>query len=89
MKTLLLPVAMLLALASAPVVAGEPGAMPMHACPMHDASLSAEERAKAMDSMFAMLDADKDGSISRAEFDAHHAMMRAKHDATDAGEHKH
>ena len=57
-------------------------------CPMHDTSLTDAERAQAMDKMFAKLDADGDGSISRAEFDRHHEDMRRKHaEDAKAGEH--
>ena len=82
MKSLRLPLVLLLALASAPVFAGEGhGEDGKHTCPMHDDTLDAEERAKAMGEMFAKLDADSSGSISREEFDRHHEEMRRKHEA--------
>ena len=92
MNRLILPLALLLCTASAPVLAGgheQHGDM----CPMHDAMMSDAERAEAMDKMFGKLDANKDGSISRAEFDEHHAAMRKKHDekheAKAEGAHQH
>ena len=53
-------------------------------CGMMDMdAMSAEARKAKMDEMFAKLDADKDGSISRAEFDRHHedmmTMMQMQH----------
>jgi Spy/CpxP family protein refolding chaperone len=81
MNRLILPLALLLCTATAPALAGEHhqhGAR-MHACPMHDTTLTDAQRAEAMDKMFGMLDANKDGSISRAEFDEHHAAMRKMH----------
>ena len=95
-----------LALACGSALAGPgPGPGPghgMHAgpgmgCPMMDAKSSPEERMKMRGEMFAMMDADKDGSVSRAEFDQHHdAMMKmhAEHGSEPAkpaeqGEHKH
>jgi hypothetical protein len=81
MKSFTLPLAMLLAVASAPVSASEAHEhADKHACPMHDTTLTAEERTKAMDAMFVKLDADADGSISRAEFDRHHEDMRRGHE---------
>ena len=48
-------------------------------CGMMDMDgMSAEDRKAKMDQMFGKLDADKDGSISRAEFDRHHADMMAE-----------
>jgi len=45
-------------------------------CGMMDMDgMSAEARKARMDEMFAKLDADKDGSISRVEFDRHHEHM--------------
>ena len=88
MKPLILPMAMLLAFASTPLLAGEEhGGKDKHTCPMHDDSLSAEERAQAMDKMFAKLDADSDGRITREEFDTHHEDMRRKHEDKDGHEH--
>ena len=34
---------------------------------------------RSADEMFAMMDANKDGSVSRAEFDQHHDAMMKKH----------
>ena len=89
MNSLRLPLIVLLALTSAPVLAGEGhGKDDKHGCPMHDDTLGAEERAKAMDEMFAKLDADSSGSISRDEFDRHHEQMRRKHEPS-SDEHAH
>ena len=45
-------------------------------CGMMDmGKMSAEARKAKMDEIFAKLDADKDGNISRAEFDRHHEDM--------------
>jgi hypothetical protein len=77
MKLLLLPFALLLAVSAQPAFAGEGEG---HKCPMHDASLSDADRAAAMDKMFAKMDADADGNISRAEFDKHHADMKSEHE---------
>jgi hypothetical protein len=91
MKSFRLPLACLLLLACAPAFAGEQheqhAQKAKHACPMHDATLTDAERAKAMDAMFAKLDADADGSVSRAEFDRHHEEMRSKHEGEDAHAH--
>ena len=48
-------------------------------CAMHRADLTDAEFAKAQDEMFGKLDTDHDGSISRAEFAAHHDEMRRTH----------
>ena len=48
-------------------------------CPLHRADLTDAEFAKAQDEMFGKLDANRDGSISREEFAAHHDEMRRKH----------
>jgi hypothetical protein len=94
MKKLILPLAVLM-FAAAPVLAGEPAHEGNESCPMHDKTLSDAERTEAMGAMFGKLDADHDGSISRAEFDDHHAQMRAKHEheeaaaPADAGKHEH
>jgi hypothetical protein len=88
MKPLILPLAMLMAFASTPLLAGEEHG-DKDECPMHDDSLSAEERAQAMDRMFARLDADADGRITREEFDAHHADMDRKHEDRDEEGHEH
>ena len=88
MKTLRIAFA-LLALASAPALAGGHGEDDGHTCPMHDTTLTAEERAKAMDEMFTKLDADASGSISREEFDRHHEDMQRKHDGKAKDEHQH
>ena len=42
--------------------------------------MSAAERKEMMDKMFAKVDANHDGAISRAEFDKHHEAMWAKMD---------
>ena len=41
--------------------------------------MSPEDHQKKMDEMFAQMDADKDGSVTKAEFSAHHTKMMAKH----------
>jgi hypothetical protein len=90
MDTFRLPLALLLVLSSTPAFAGGGhGGDRKHSCPMHDPTLGAEERARAMDEMFAKLDADADGSISRAEFDRHHEEMARRHDEKHADAHGH
>jgi hypothetical protein len=90
MKPLIFPISLLLAFAATPLLASEEHAgKDPHACPMHDDSLSAEERAQAMDKMFAKLDADSDGRITREEFAAHHEGMGRKRDDKQAQEHEH
>ncbi len=84
MKSALLPLLFLLFLLAAsaqPALAADhaTGADAMK-CPMHDASLSSEERSAAMDKMFGKMDADADGNITRAEFDQHHEDMRREHE---------
>ena len=47
-------------------------------CAMMDMDgMNAEAHKAKMDGMFAKVDADKNGSISRAEFDRHHEDMMA------------
>lgn len=48
---------------------------------------SPEQHKMKMDQMFAAADANKDGSISRAEFDAHHAAMRGGQGGPGAMQH--
>ena len=48
-------------------------------CYIVHAKASPEERMKMRGEMFAMMDADKDGSVSRAEFDQHHEAMWKQH----------
>jgi Ca2+-binding EF-hand superfamily protein len=43
-----------------------------------DGVLSAEEHATGSRSMFEKMDADKDGALTKAEFDAGHAAMMKK-----------
>ncbi len=50
--------------------------------------MSPEEHQKKMDEMFAQMDANSDGSISKAEFNAHHTAMMARHRAMMDGMHK-
>jgi len=78
MKTAL--IALLLLAAPTFAVAGEHGEGMRMDCPMHDHAMSDADRAKHMDEMFAMLDADGNGVIDRAEFDKHHEAMRRGHD---------
>ena len=78
MKTLTLPLALLLVVAS-PAYAADHD-MGMHDCPMHDSAMSDADRAKRMDEMFARLDADGNGAIDRAEFGKHVEDMRGGHD---------
>ena len=54
---------------------------------MHD--MSAEARKSKMDEMFAKLDANKDGAISRTEFDRHHEHMMAATDKERPKAHDH
>ncbi len=49
------------------------------------AKMSPEQHKAKMEKHWAELDTDKDGSISRAEFDHHHAAMAAGHDGEHAG----
>ena len=52
--------------------------------------LDAAERKQMAGKMFDKLDADHDGSISRAEFDKHHESMWAKHNEEPKSEaHEH
>ena len=67
-----------LALASSPVApAAQPVPSPTPAAHSnsHPHPHSMAMAGMGKDQMFAMLDADKNGSISRAEFDAHHTAM--------------
>jgi Ca2+-binding EF-hand superfamily protein len=41
-----------------------------------DGTLSAEEHASGSDAMFGKMDTDRDGSVSRAELEAGHAMLK-------------
>ncbi len=41
--------------------------------------MSPEQHKKMMDEMVAQMDANSDGSVTKAEFSAHHAKMMAKH----------
>jgi len=50
--------------------------------------MSPEEHQKKMDEMFAQMDANSDGSVSKAEFTAHHTAMMARHRAMMDGMHK-
>jgi hypothetical protein len=70
----------------------------MHHTKMH--AMSQEERQRMLDEKLAAIDADKNGSISRAEFDEHHRMMHEEHEqqkaeaqqdakAAEAHEHEH
>lgn len=43
--------------------------------------MSPEQHQKKMDEMFAQMDANGDGSVTKAEFTAHHTAMMAKHRA--------
>jgi hypothetical protein len=45
---------------------------------MGHAKMEAGERKEMMDKMFAKLDIDRDGAISRAEFDKYHEQMAAR-----------
>ena len=45
-----------------------------------DDKMDAAARKEMMGKMFAKVDADQDGAISRAEFDKHHEEMWAKQD---------
>ena len=58
-------------------------------CPMMEAAnATPEERTKMRAEMFAQLDANKDGNVSRAEFDQHHDAMMKKHaEHAEHGEH--
>ena len=50
--------------------------------------MSPEQHQKKMDEMFAQLDANSDGSVTKAEFTAHHTAMMARHRAMMGGMHK-
>ena len=84
MKTAL--IALLLLAAPTFAVAGEHGEGMMMDCPMHEHAMSDADRARHMDEMFAMLDADGNGVIDRAEFDKHHEHMRGMHEPQDPAE---
>jgi Spy/CpxP family protein refolding chaperone len=60
----------------------------MEACMMHGADMTPEERKKMMDKVFAEIDIDKNGSVSRSEFDKHHETMRSKHEENEEREDK-
>ena len=51
--------------------------------------MSPDQHQKMMDEMFAQMDANSDGSVTKAEFTAHHTAMMAKHRAMMDGMHKH
>ncbi len=59
--------------------------------------MSPEQHKKMLDEMFAQMDANSDGSVTKAEFSAHHAKMMAKHmemmkhapEAKPEADHKH
>lgn len=46
---------------------------------MHMAQMSPAEHKKMMDEKFTEIDTDKNGSVSKEEFDKHHEAMRMKH----------
>lgn len=78
--TLALALALALSAASGGALAGEAhahgdGANPMGCAMMDMHDLSSEARKAKMDEMFGQVDTDKNGSISRAEFDRHHEHM--------------
>ncbi|MEO8161678.1 MAG: hypothetical protein ABI588_09685 [Arenimonas sp.] len=77
MKLPITILALALALASTAASAcDEHGMKDMEHGGMH---MTAEQMMKKQNEMFAALDADKNGSISRAEFDRYHAGMMSKH----------
>lgn len=50
--------------------------------------MSPADRQKKMDEMFASMDANKNGSISKAEFTSHHeAMMKKHHEGMGKSDH--
>jgi len=54
--------------------------MDMKSCQMmHGGKMTPEEHRKMADQMFKTLDANADGTISRAEFDSHHEDMMKMH----------
>lgn len=76
--------ALTLALASGAAIAGhhEAGKGEGHDCAPHKQhAMTAEQHKAKMEVHFAELDADKDGAISRAEFDRAHAMRAGKQEA--------
>lgn len=92
MKLIPITLAVSLAMASTLAVAshhGTPaahGAKPMAGMGMDHGmmgmdKMSPEEHQKKMDAMFAHMDANGDGSVTKPEFDAHHKAMMAKHRA--------
>jgi len=46
---------------------------------MHMAQMSPAEHKKMMDEKFTEIDADKNGCLSKEEFDKHHEAMQMKH----------
>jgi hypothetical protein len=83
MKTLTLPLALLLAAAPPAFAADHDMGMGMGDCPMHDSAMTDAERAERMNAMFARIDADGNGTIDRAEFDKYHEHMRGMRDMHD------
>ena len=56
---------------------------------MDMSAMSPADQQKRMDEMFASMDANKDGSISKTEFTSHHkAMMMKRHDKMEM-DHEH
>ena len=94
MKTLSLAISIALSLACTTALAADPpkpAAEPAHSMhamgavpPMDHANMGMAVRTPAeqqqmFDAMFAAMDANKDGSVSKAEFTAHHLTMMAMH----------
>lgn len=51
--------------------------------------MSPEQRQMKMDEMFVQMDANSNGSVTKAEFAAHQTAMMAKHRAMTDGMHEH
>lgn len=65
----------------------DPGMMGMMGMMDMD-KMSPEQHQKMMDDMFAQMDANSDGSVTKAEFAAHHNAMMARRRAMMDGMHK-
>lgn len=63
------------------MAAGDMGCGMMGHGKMDHGKMDAAQRKAMAGTMFARLDANRDGAISRAEFDKHHEAMWAKMDA--------
>lgn len=79
-----LALALALSLCATAAFAGDPQPPPadmgaMDHSKMQMAEMSPAEHKKMMDAKFAEIDTDKNGCLSKEEFDKHHEMMKMKH----------